>query len=76
MQSFVHMLLKVLKPPLPEAVLMFPVYMTHCLLHQCRYTVSFMMPSKYDKNTLPTPNNADVKIREVPEQTFASFAWR
>ena len=42
----------------------------------CRYTISFVMPSKYTKETLPRPGNENVKIREVPERTFASFAWR
>ena len=50
-------------------------HMAH-VVHTCRYTVSFVMPSKYDKTTLPKPNNANVKIKEVPAQTFASFAWR
>ncbi|KAL3142827.1 hypothetical protein ABBQ38_003122 [Trebouxia sp. C0009 RCD-2024] len=41
-----------------------------------RYVVSFVMPSKYTKDTLPKPNNDNVKIKEIPERTFATFAWR
>lgn len=40
------------------------------------YTISFIMPSKYTKSTLPTPNNDNVKIREVPARTLAALAWR
>jgi len=42
----------------------------------CRYVVSFVMPSKYTQETLPKPNNENVKIKEVPERTFATYAWR
>lgn len=41
-----------------------------------KYVVSFVMPSKYTKDTLPKPNNENVKIKAVPERTFATFAWR
>lgn len=41
-----------------------------------KYVVSFVMPSKYTKETLPTPNNDNVKIKEIPERTFATYAWR
>jgi hypothetical protein len=40
------------------------------------YTISFIMPSKYTRATLPTPNNDNVKIREVPARTLAALAWR
>ena len=42
----------------------------------CRYLVSFVMPSKYTRETLPKPNNENVKIKEVPKRTFATYAWR
>ena len=35
------------------------------------YTMSFMMPSKYTLNTLPTPNNPAVKLRLVPKKKVA-----
>ena len=44
--------------------------------YSCRYVVSFVMPSKYTKETLPKPNNENVKIKEIPERTFATYAWR
>jgi hypothetical protein len=31
----------------------------------------FVMPSKYTLETLPMPNNAEVKLREVPAKKFA-----
>lgn len=41
-----------------------------------KYVISFVMPSKYTKDTLPRPNNDNVKIKEIPAQTFAAYAWR
>jgi hypothetical protein len=41
-----------------------------------KYVISFVMPSKYTKDTLPRPNNENVRIKEVPAQTFAAYAWR
>ena len=40
-------------------------------------TISFVMPSKYTKETLPTPNSKKVKFVEVPEKTMAvlKFSW-
>lgn len=38
--------------------------------------MSFVMPSKYDKSTLPRPNNSDVKIVEVPSHTAAVLTFR
>jgi len=40
------------------------------------YKVTFIMPSKYTKDTLPTPKNDNVKIAEIPERTMAALAWR
>ena len=42
----------------------------------CRYVVSFVMPSKYTKESLPRPNNKNVNIKEIPERAFATIAWR
>lgn len=40
-------------------------------------TVSFVLPSKYTFDTLPTPNNSKVRLTEVPERTVAvlRFNW-
>jgi hypothetical protein len=40
-------------------------------------TVSFVLPSKYTLETLPTPNNPKVRIIEVPARTVAvlEFTW-
>ena len=35
-------------------------------LLKCRYTVAFIMPSKYTKMTLPKPENANVQVRGWP----------
>ncbi len=40
-----------------------------------RWVVTFTMPSEYTLETLPKPNNSRVKIREVPEKSFAVFAF-
>lgn len=39
--------------------------------------VSFVLPSKYTIETLPTPNNAKVKLKEIPGRTVAvlKFNW-
>lgn len=36
-----------------------------------KWRVHFVMPSKYTLETLPAPNNAEVKLREVPAKKFA-----
>lgn len=36
-----------------------------------RHLVSFVMPSQFTKETLPVPNNADVRIRQVPASLAA-----
>lgn len=40
-------------------------------------TVSFVLPSKYTLETLPTPNNPQVKLTEVPAKKVAAlrFNW-
>ena len=40
------------------------------------YKVSFVMPSKYTRETLPTPLNEAVKIVEKPARTLAALTWR
>lgn len=35
------------------------------------YTISFIMPSSYTLDTLPQPNNDQVKLHAVPETRFA-----
>lgn len=40
------------------------------------HVVSFMMPSKYTKETLPKPLNPDVKIVEIPSRILAALMWR
>jgi SOUL heme-binding protein len=36
-----------------------------------KWRMHFVMPSKYTLETLPVPNNAEVKLREVPAKKFA-----
>ena len=40
------------------------------------YTVSFIMPSKYTMDTLPTPVDPRVTLKEVPSRTLAALRWR
>lgn len=42
-----------------------------------QFSVAFIMPSKYSMTTLPEPNNDQINIREVSEQTVAvlKFSW-
>lgn len=35
------------------------------------WVVHFVMPSKYDLDTLPKPNNKQVNIKQVPSKTYA-----
>ena len=39
------------------------------------WQVEFSMPSVYDANTLPKPNNPDVKITAVPNKTYAVLTY-
>jgi hypothetical protein len=36
-----------------------------------KWRMHFVMPSKYTLETLPKPNNAEVKLREVPAKKYA-----
>ena len=42
---------------------------------QTSWTMSFSMPSKYTLETLPTPKNPKVKIKEVEEKTMAAIRF-
>lgn len=39
------------------------------------WTVAFVMPKEWTMDTLPVPNNADVKIREVPGELVATVKF-
>lgn len=39
------------------------------------WTVAFVMPDKWTKETLPKPNNSDVTIREVASELIASIKF-
>ena len=39
------------------------------------WTVAFVMPKEWTMDTLPLPNNADVKIREVPGELMATVKF-
>lgn len=41
-----------------------------------KVSVSFVMPSKYTKETLPKPRNPNIKIREEPSKTLAAYSVR
>jgi len=40
-----------------------------------RYSVSFLMPSKYTIETLPEPLDSDVRLREIPARRFAALQY-
>ncbi|UCH28370.1 MAG: heme-binding protein [Myxococcales bacterium] len=40
-----------------------------------QYTIRFMMPSEYSRDSLPTPNDARVQIREVPTKVYAAIRY-
>ncbi len=40
-----------------------------------RFTVQFMMPSKYTFETLPKPNDPRIEIRQVPARKFAAIRY-
>lgn len=39
-----------------------------------QYRVSFMMPSQYTLDTLPKPNNDNIRFEQLPAQRF--YVWR
>ncbi|HOZ46343.1 MAG TPA: heme-binding protein [Candidatus Hydrogenedentes bacterium] len=52
------------------------IAMTAPVLHESArgdeaYTVAFVMPREYSIDTLPQPNNPNVRLREVPERRVA-----
>lgn len=59
-------------PQEPEAT--FPV--TAEKVNDATYKVSFIMPSKYTKENLPSPMNENVQIREIQARTMAALRWR
>jgi hypothetical protein len=40
-----------------------------------RFTIQFMMPSEYTKETIPTPNDSAIRIREVPSRRLAAIRY-
>ena len=40
-----------------------------------QYTIRFMMPSEYSRDSLPTPNDARVQIVEVPRKVYAAIRY-
>lgn len=39
-----------------------------------QYRVSFMMPSSYTLDTLPKPNNTNIRFDQLPEQQY--YVWK
>lgn len=39
------------------------------------WTVAFMLPSKFDLQTAPTPTNSEVRIRAIPERMMAVIRY-
>ena len=34
-----------------------------------QFTIGFVMPAEYSLDTIPTPNNPEVTLKEIPERT-------
>ena len=53
-----------------------PVLETNSSLTEMR-TIAFVMPQQYNLNSLPIPNNDNIKFEEVPERYVAvlSYSW-
>lgn len=60
-----------------EKMAMTAPVMENKVLNNNTRTISFIMPSKYTKETLPKPNNPQVKIVLVPAQKMAvlKYSW-
>ncbi len=57
------------------------IAMTAPVLHarqddQEAYVVAFVLPSAYTLESLPKPNNPEVRIREIPETRYAVYRFR
>lgn len=48
---------------------------TRTLSETDTWTVAFVMPSEWTRETLPIPNNPDVTIREVPSEQMATVEF-
>ena len=42
---------------------------------QGKWAVSFMMPASYTMETLPTPDDANIKLRQVPARRVAAVRY-
>ena len=40
-----------------------------------KYAISFVMPSKYTRETLPEPLDANVRLREIPSRKMAAIRY-
>jgi hypothetical protein len=61
--------------PLPNAKIAMTAPVTAEAVSPDTYKVSFIMPSKYTMDTLPTPINDKVTIKEIPARTLAALTW-
>ena len=41
-----------------------------------RYTVQFMMPSRYTMETLPAPRDPNIALREVPRRDIVALRFK
>lgn len=75
-QASIAMTTPVLEASSREIAMTTPVLSTETEAAQTR-TIAFVLPSEYTLDTLPTPNNPAVTLREVPGQTMAAlrFTW-
>ena len=53
-----------------------PVLCSFCALFVLITQVSFVMPSKYTKQTIPSPKDGNVTVREIPAHVAAALPFR
>ena len=61
--------------PLPSEKIAMTAPVTAEAISADTYKVSFIMPSKYTRETLPKPVNDKVVIKEIPSRTLAALTW-
>lgn len=52
-----------------------PVIIKKQQQNEDKWRVRFVMPSQYTMQTLPMPNNSEVKISEIPAQTYGAIKF-
>jgi PII-like signaling protein len=62
-------------PKEPQKIAMTAPVLIEGVHESNQWRITFVMPSKYNVNTLPRPKNSLVKIREIPEKKYAAMTF-